>query len=136
MPYSISIVIRYPGRVSRFWVPIGPDLLHYKKVLSWKKQIFYPLFIKDLIPIIKKNACSKNRPNWTILTRHLYFGASKSSTPQHTGHTKNLWFSSRNGEKFVQKASMSAFISLLPDITSMNFFLSGASFIASCYTGL
>ena len=46
--------------------------------------------------------------------------------------TKNLWFSWRRGGKEVQNFSMSALMSPDPPITSMNFFLSGASFMAIC----
>lgn len=47
-------------------------------------------------------------------------------------HTRNLWFSSRNGEKVVQNFSISQLTSPVPPTTSRNFFLSGASFIATC----
>ena len=46
--------------------------------------------------------------------------------------TRNLWFSARRGAKVVQNFSMSALMSPDPLITSMNFFRSGASFIATC----
>lgn len=44
---------------------------------------------------------------------------------------KNVWFSSRKGENVLQKFSMSLLISLdIPPMTFINFFLSGARFIA------
>ena len=45
--------------------------------------------------------------------------------------TRNLWFSASKGENVAQNLSISALMSPEPLMISMNFFLSGASFMAT-----
>jgi hypothetical protein len=47
-------------------------------------------------------------------------------------HTRKSWFSLRKGEKVVQNFSMSALMSPVPLMTSINFSLLGASLMATC----
>lgn len=69
------------------------------------------------VSLRRKNSCSNNN-------------LMKDFERQYV--TKNLWFSCRRGAKDVQNFSMSELISPDPPITSMNFFLSGESFMATC----
>jgi hypothetical protein len=53
------------------------------------------------------------------------------STVVWTELTRNLWFSASKGENVEQNFSMSALMLPEPLMISMNFFLSGASFMAT-----
>ncbi|MFS7902491.1 hypothetical protein Hanom_Chr01g00011931 [Helianthus anomalus] len=55
---------------------------------------------------------------------------------KHDDLTKNLWFSCRIGVNVAQNFSISELMSPFPATTSMNFFLSGASFIATYESSL
>jgi len=65
-----------------------------------------------------------------VTFRKCWVGHPKS-TVVWTELTRNLWFSASKGENVEQNFSMSALMLPEPLMISMNFFLSGASFMAT-----